>query len=407
MSRSAIKKPCIIIFLAVIIVLASVQPGFAEAVNKYEFYRYETITDLLGITRSDVIQWLSSHENDDYYLGTPYAYRVGDVINDQEVPYTFGASGSEWGLWPVGNAIYPYIYSPNGDVAEGCVPQMNCGGFVHHVLTHAINKNGTENQTTKEQLSLLERMFGSSGMGYAGAYSFYLAMYGAGVRTYNYTTIDSMLDSGILEKGDIIILGGIGYYGYSYDVFGNYSDWHIGFFWGDEPDDNVFWHSTHQTLGKETVTRADGEILTNPAYIDNAIKGKLNDPADETETVLYGNIISEIKPTSDYAWAIVVKFSGSPDDGKEKSSNGIFDDKGNWCELNGFQILDDAWNHPDDPDTRIGWKLINGKWYYFDLSVSQAYYLTLYAQKKVFSAILHGVNAASILHVYSVFHYIV
>ncbi len=42
-----------------------------------------------------------------------------------------------------------------------------------------------------------------------------------------------MLSSGILEKGDIIMSV----------AQGNFGDFHIGFFWGDSPSENRFWHS--------------------------------------------------------------------------------------------------------------------------------------------------------------------
>lgn len=393
-------KSFIIILLSVLIAAASVQPCFAvDPVNKYERYKHETITDLLGITRSDIVQWLSSHEEDDYYIGTPYAYRTGDILNDRRVPYTIGVPGSAWGLWPYGNAVYPYVYSPNGDIVEGGVAQMNCGGFVHHVLTHAVNKDGTEDKAVKDQISLLERMFDTSGMGFAGACSFYLAMHGAGVRTYNYQTIDQMLESGILEKGDVIIFDGIGYYGSTYDKFGNYSDWHIGFFWGDEPDENVYWHSTHQTLGRESVTYLNGTVVANPGYFDQTIRGEINDPADKTGSALYGNVISEIKPTSEYVYAIVIKFSGEIEDKNDEADpNGTAGDKERQSILNGLQIIEDAWYDLADPVRRIGWKLINGDQYYFDDTSSRTHYLALYAEKRVFAALLPK-PAASVLKI--------
>lgn len=63
------------------------------------------LTDVLGVEREHVLNWLGQHLNDGYYLGTPY------VPND----------------WR----------SPNGDVSFNGAPGMNCTGFVWHVLRAA------------------------------------------------------------------------------------------------------------------------------------------------------------------------------------------------------------------------------------------------------------------------------
>ena len=310
------KRRFITAALSALIVVFSVHPCFASIIDNHGTYKYATVTDLLGITRSDIVQWLSSHENDDYYLGTPYCYRTGDIINGIAVPENFDIHGTKWGIWPYGNAVFPYVYSPNGEIVSGGVAQMNCGGFVHHVLTHASNKNGTEDQGIRDRISYLERMYDTSGMGFAGACSFFLAMQGAGVRFYVYDTIKAVLDSGILEKGDIILIDGIGSYGMIPDRFNNTRDWHIGFFWGDSPDENVFWHSFHEAFGEKTITAGNGIVLTNPAYIkdpaytDQFVKGPLNDPAKKEDHTLYGNVISRIIPPSEYDGVVVFKFSG-------------------------------------------------------------------------------------------------
>lgn len=63
------------------------------------------LTDVLGVERENVLNWLGQHVNDDYYLGTPY------------VP-------ADW-------------RSPNGDTSFNGAPGMNCTGFVWHVLRSA------------------------------------------------------------------------------------------------------------------------------------------------------------------------------------------------------------------------------------------------------------------------------
>ena len=59
------------------------------------------------------------------------------------------------------------------------------------------------------------------------------------VSIYDFKTKSEMLRSGVLEKGDIIWIWNEnegGKYGIS-------DTHHIGFFWGDTPYENRFWHS--------------------------------------------------------------------------------------------------------------------------------------------------------------------
>ncbi|MBO6166122.1 MAG: VaFE repeat-containing surface-anchored protein [Eubacterium sp.] len=59
---------------------------------------------------------------------------------------------------------------------------------------------------------------------------------------YNYASIDELLAGGRVKKGDLIIfeptISG------SYDSEGQRIDHHIGFYWGDSANDNLFWHSS-------------------------------------------------------------------------------------------------------------------------------------------------------------------
>lgn len=63
------------------------------------------LTDVLGVERENLLNWLGQHINDDYYLGTPY---VGGDYR-----------------------------SPNGDTSFNGTAAMNCTGFVWHALRAA------------------------------------------------------------------------------------------------------------------------------------------------------------------------------------------------------------------------------------------------------------------------------
>ena len=111
----------------------------------------------------------------------------------------------------------------------------------------------------------------------------------------------------------------------------------------------------------------DGRVLENPANLDETIAGRLNDPEDENETVLYGNVISEIVPPSQCEGVIVIKF-GDLDAGWHESKTGLrtYVDAATGCTVNGWQIIDKELYYFKDTVMCTGWKQINGKWYFFD-----------------------------------------
>lgn len=49
-----------------------------------------------------------------------------------------------------------------------------------------------------------------------------------------FNSIDELLRSGLARKGDIVFFN-------PYNPYAD--DSHIGFFWGDTPSENLFWHS--------------------------------------------------------------------------------------------------------------------------------------------------------------------
>ena len=80
-------------------------PGEARAATE------NTLTEVFDVSSDELVSWLESHEEDDYYLGTPYR------------PY-------DW-------------RSPNGDIngyganSDGVSAGMNCTGFVWHAICAA------------------------------------------------------------------------------------------------------------------------------------------------------------------------------------------------------------------------------------------------------------------------------
>ena len=173
-----------------------------------------TLADFLGFDADAFINWLSSHENDNYYLGTPYL----------ALPLTNNE---------------PH---PNGD-SKGGTAGMQCNGFV----AHALNKVGANDS----KLGVYGTPFGS----YVYGINVWIrAIAQNDIRSYGYETVEALLNDGKAEKGDIIICAAKDYVSESgYDKYGNKLDGHIGVFWGNNPSDNVYWHSGHVSNGFEQI----------------------------------------------------------------------------------------------------------------------------------------------------------
>ena len=168
-----------------------------------------------GVTREKIVQELESHENDSFYLGTPY--QGGDA------------------------------QSPNGDTGYNDIAGMNCGGFVSYVL----RKAGLDAEAVMAKIQSIPggtSWFGS-GLPYdilAGA-SNYLTLIEAGDLTgYAFETKQELLSSGLAEKGDIILMW------WSQSPGADGADNHIGFYWGDFDGEDKMWHSgTEPTAGNQ------------------------------------------------------------------------------------------------------------------------------------------------------------
>ena len=159
----------------------------------------------VGVTRQAIVRELEAHEDDNYYLGTPYA--GGDA------------------------------QSPNGDVSynSGTVG-MNCAGFISYVL----RKAGLDAETTMEIMHKTPVSQFGSGLPYdwlAGASNYKNLIENGNISAYAFRTKQELLSSGLAEKGDIILMW------WSNSPGADGADNHIGFFWGEASDDDVMWHS--------------------------------------------------------------------------------------------------------------------------------------------------------------------
>ena len=159
----------------------------------------------VGVTRESIVRELEAHEDDNYYLGTPYA--GGDA------------------------------QSPNGDASynSGTVG-MNCAGFISYVL----RKAGLDAETTMEIMHQTPVNQYGSGLPYdwlAGASNYKNLIENGNISAYAFRTKQELLSSGLAEKGDIILMW------WSNSPGADGADNHIGFFWGEASDDDVMWHS--------------------------------------------------------------------------------------------------------------------------------------------------------------------
>ncbi len=204
------------------------------------------LSDLIpGLTYDSLKSWLGSHENDDYYLGTPYPEQVVNGVPQ----YILGRNGD------CDNR------NPNGDCGEihgnddyAGVAMMNCTGFVWHALWKASGLSYTDG---------INRIPAWGGIG-AGSWKSFIQNNGLEymtVKSGGTNEINDMLSTAMwsardaegnlfLEKGDIIWfwvdqipLGSddLPVNGY----FGGLSDKaHVGIYWPPEGgNDNRWWDS--------------------------------------------------------------------------------------------------------------------------------------------------------------------
>ena len=195
-------KRIISIVLMIVMVLSvnTLSAIDVSAAKAGDSFKGRTVCEALGMDGAAYMNWLLSHEYDNYYLGTPYR---------------------------------PYDHrNPNGDCkgAYGTLdikgqPGMNCMGFVWHVLYKATSfSNGNQTAVNKSM----------------GRLSFYR---GLNITRRYFANKQEMLDSGYAEKGDIIWM----ILDQNENVNNQYD--HTGIYWGDGHSD-VLWHSNTVTGGQ-------------------------------------------------------------------------------------------------------------------------------------------------------------
>ena len=169
----------------------------------------------VGVTRESIVRELEAHENDDFYLGTPY--EGGDA------------------------------QSPNGDTGYNGHAGLNCGGFVSYVL-RAAGLDAEKAMEIMQEVPGTTNWFGS-GKPYdilAGASNYMNLIKNYDISAYAFRTKQELLNSGLAEKGDIIVMW------WSDTPGADGADNHIGFFWGDSPSEDKMWHSsTHPQSGNQ------------------------------------------------------------------------------------------------------------------------------------------------------------
>ena len=242
-----IKKSKVLtaVMTAVLIFQSACPTGLAYAAQKSGVSAYaagQTIDQALGATKT-VESVLSQHENDEYYLTTPYGNKG---------PHGEGGAIDTWDCW-----------KPKGEYGSGAY--MNCTGFVVAVLRACgANTSIIGNYTAKDGYNRGNETNASKWDEYCRDNN---------AVSYTFSSKEQMLASGILEKGDIIYMEPA-------DWNHSNSDCHIGFFWGGNSSEDLFWHSS--------------------SHADGIVKGYFPNSAG-------GNVISKITPKYPVRYYRVIK----------------------------------------------------------------------------------------------------
>ena len=242
-----IKKSKVLtaVMTAVLIFQSACPTGLAYAAQKSGVSAYsagQTIDQALGATKT-VESVLSQHENDEYYLTTPYGNKG---------PHGEGGAIDTWDCW-----------KPKGEYGSGAY--MNCTGFVVAVLRACgADTSIIGNYTAKD---------GYNRGNETNALKWDEYCRDNNAVSYTFSSKEQMLASGILEKGDIIYMEPA-------DWNHSNSDCHIGFFWGSNSSEDLFWHSS--------------------SHADGIVKGYFPNSAG-------GNVISKITPKYPVRYYRVIK----------------------------------------------------------------------------------------------------
>ncbi|WP_270367009.1 VaFE repeat-containing surface-anchored protein [Eubacterium ramulus] len=242
-----IKKSKVLtaVMTAVLIFQSACPAGLAYAAQKSGVSTYaagQTIDQALGATKT-VESVLSQHENDEYYLTTPYGNKG---------PHGESGAINTWDCW-----------KPKGEYGSGAY--MNCAGFVVAVLRACgANTSIIGNYTANDGYNRGNEANASKWEEYCRDNN---------AVSYTFSSKEQMLASGILEKGDIIYMEPV-------DWNHSNSDCHIGFFWGSSSSEDLFWHSS--------------------SHADGIVKGYFPNSAG-------GNVISKITPKYPVRYYRVIK----------------------------------------------------------------------------------------------------
>ena len=242
-----IKKSKVLtaVMTAVLIFQSACPAGLAYAAQKSGVSTYaagQTIDQALGATKT-VESVLSQHENDEYYLTTPYGNKG---------PHGEGGAIDTWDCW-----------KPKGEYGSGAY--MNCAGFVVAVLRACgANTSIIGNYTANDGYNRGNEANASKWEEYCRDNN---------AVSYTFSSKEQMLASGILEKGDIIYMEPV-------DWNHSNSDCHIGFFWGSSSSEDLYWHSS--------------------SHADGIVKGYFPNSAG-------GNVISKITPKYPVRYYRVIK----------------------------------------------------------------------------------------------------
>ena len=242
-----IKKSKVLtaVMTAVLIFQSACPTGLAYAAQKSGVSAYaagQTIDQALGATKT-VESVLSQHENDEYYLTTPYGNK-GPHGDDGPI--------DTWDCW-----------KPKGEYGSGA--HMNCAGFVVAVLRACgANTSIIGNYTAMDGYNRGNETNASKWDEYCRDNN---------AVSYTFSSKEQMLASGILEKGDIIYMEPA-------DWNHSNSDCHMGFFWGSNSSEDLFWHSS--------------------SHADGIVKGYFPNSAG-------GNVISKITPKYPVRYYRVIK----------------------------------------------------------------------------------------------------
>ena len=242
-----IKKSKVLtaVMTAVLIFQSACPAGLAYAAQKSGVSTYaagQTIDQALGATKT-VESVLSQHENDEYYLTTPYGNKG---------PHGEGGAINTWDCW-----------KPKGEYGSGAY--MNCAGFVVAVLRACgANTSIIGNYTAQDGYNRGNEANASKWEEYCRDNN---------AVSYTFSSKEQMLASGILEKGDIIYMEPV-------DWNHSNSDCHIGFFWGSSSSEDLYWHSS--------------------SHADGIVKGYFPNSAG-------GNVISKITPKYPVRYYRVIK----------------------------------------------------------------------------------------------------